>query len=190
MCIHRKRKKKLIDIDLLYKNAKNDKKIEKNDNFSIKNEEKIEYNASIETLEEENLTLDLLPNDEPINPYLTEAKRVQDYHLEDGALSALKVWGLLLVILREDGFMTIHAAGGDIKEIVLKDFVLTVTVREDYMYNILSSEESLLVLNNEIKKINDKLSINILYKDSPKKSVKENEEQLKLLFGRDIDILS
>ena len=180
MCVCRERKKKLIDIELLPNYAKNDKKIEKNDVFLQKNEEKTEYNENMDLQEEENLSIDLLPSDELVNPYVTETKRIISYALKDNELSALKVWGLLLVILREDGYMTIHAAGGDTKEIELQDFVLTVTVREEYMFKILSSDENISVLNEEVKKINDKLSVVVEYKDSVKKSVKDNENKLRI----------
>ncbi len=198
MCLVWQRKKKLIDISLIQKKEKNDEKMHKNDEKTLKNEEKSDFLQknmsnklplfSQETEEKEVLSIDDLPSDDLVDPYDRDIRRVRDYHIEDKDLNPLKVWGAVLVALREDNYMTVHTAGGDIREISLRDFLLTVVVREEYLYNILSSEENIEILNKEIKKVNDKLSIKVIFKNTPPDLSQINAEKLRSIFGDEIDI--
>ena len=169
------------------KTSNNEQNLQKNDVFLEKNE-KITNETIIQDDEETPLSIDDLPEEALNIMEEKKSKKFEDFALSDNNLFASKVWGILLILLREEGYMTIHAAGGEIRDIALNDFVLTVRVSNPSLYSILAQEKNLEVINALIKRINARLSFKVMLKDAFDKKANENLTALKNLFGDFLEV--
>ena len=116
-----------------------------------------------------------------------ESEKRQNVVLEQkydvSKLSAKQIWGVLLLKLKQGGFATLHTAGGEIRDLERNGNLLTVRVREDYLYSILTSEKNFANIKNMLKQIDSSLEIEFVQKKLSKDNYQKNFETLKNLFG-------
>jgi len=119
-----------------------------------------------------------------------EKKRVNLNVLKkEGDLSARKLWGILTVKLREKNYVTLHTACGEIRDVWQEGNTIFAGVYEDYLLSILTNEANFAKILFEIKEIDDKLSLEFVYKKTNRAVAKENLDSLKKLFGDSLKIV-
>ena len=130
---------------------------------------------------EQNPNLEDIP--EWDNPY-EEKKEKTHIKIENVEnMSAHKIWGIVLVRLREEGYMMLHTAGGDITDLKMQDGKIVAKVKQHNLYTIMTQEDNFNKISLELKQINDKLEIEFVF-DPPKESPgKKNLPLVKNLFG-------
>ena len=84
--------------------------------------------------------------------------------------------------------MTLHTACGEIRDVELNGNVLTVLVKEEYLYNILKREETFSQLTKIIKTIENNLELNFVLAKKQEDRVKINLQKLQNVFGSDLII--
>ena len=153
----------------------------KEENFFSTKEISAVFDDSIEI----NPTIDDLPIAQ--SPFEEERKSVVRFaNLEN--LSAQRIWGIVLVRLREEHFMTLHTAGGEVRDIKLVNDKLVAKVKQESLYNILIEPENFEQISLHLKQINDKLQIEFVL-DLPKLSQGEqNLPLVKDLFGEFLQV--
>lgn len=137
--------------------------------------------AFSETEEEINPTIDDIPIYD--NPFEEEKKNnVVKFDKLDN-MSAHRIWGVVLVKLREARFMSLHTAGGEVRDISLEGNKLIAKVKQENLYNILTEQENFDRICLQLKELNDNLSIEFVF-DPPKvKLGQTNLPKVKKLFG-------
>ena len=101
-------------------------------------------------------------------------------------LSARFVWGSLVANLRSLNLMTLHTACGEIRDVELNGNVLTVLIKEEYLYNILKREETYAQILKIIKSIEGNLELNFVLAKKQEDKVKINLQKLQNIFGSDL----
>lgn len=84
--------------------------------------------------------------------------------------------------------MTLHTACGEIRDVELNGNVLTVLVKEEYLYNILKRDETFSQLTKIIKTIENNLELNFVLAKKQVDRVKINLQKLQNVFGSDLII--
>ena len=82
--------------------------------------------------------------------------------------------------------MTLHTACGEIRDVELNGNVLTVLVKEEYLYNILKRDETFNQLTKIIKTIENNLELNFILAKKQEDKVKINLQKLQNVFGSDL----
>lgn len=97
-----------------------------------------------------------------------------------------KLWGLVVIRLREQNLITLHTACGELRHLKLVGDELNVEVHEEYLYKILTNPENFAKISLELSKINDKIKLNFVLKLKENK-VLDSYNKLKALFGDDLE---
>jgi len=101
--------------------------------------------------------------------------------------SANALWGKVVLALRESKYPALHVACGNLRDITLTGGVLTVNVKEEYIYNLLMGEENLNLLGTLLGKINGNVMLSIKLKTEHNEA-EENIIKLKKKFGENLKI--
>lgn len=160
------RKKKLIDEDLLLKNKSKEKTLDKGKETK---EESQELSTEPEIFEDEKGKD--IPVDE--NIWGNDAKRL---------------WGTLIMKLREKNLMTLHSACGEIKDLNLRDSHLRVSIKDKLIYDILTKEENKEKILSILKEIDSRIQVQFIKKKVPYDVSLKNMETLRKLFGDEVRI--
>lgn len=118
--------------------------------------------------------------DEEIAP---KNKKVDVEQFIESDMSARKLWGVLIIKLREKNFVTLHTACGEIREVRRDGDKITAVVYEDYLFNILTSTDNFDKILFELKQIDDKITLEFVLKHTREGKIKDNLKALKNLFG-------
>ncbi|MBR4002876.1 MAG: hypothetical protein IKI95_02250 [Clostridia bacterium] len=97
--------------------------------------------------------------------------------------SARFIWGTLVANLRRLNLMTLHTACGELRDIDLTANVLTVRVKEEYLYNILIRETTYHQLLGLIKQIDSELDLKFVLLKKQEDKMKINLQKVKDMFG-------
>lgn len=97
-----------------------------------------------------------------------------------------KLWGLVVIRLREQNLITLHTACGELRHLKLVGDDLIVEVHEEYLYKILTNSDNFAKISLELSKINDKIKLNFVLKLKENK-VLDSYNRLKALFGDDLE---
>lgn len=103
-------------------------------------------------------------------------------------VSPRKIWGQLVLSLRQKNLMTLHSACGEIRDITLTGDTLFVNVKDEFTYKILTKPENSSKIDLELKQINDKITLKFNLKVIPKSKIERNILVLRELFGDEIKI--
>ena len=102
-------------------------------------------------------------------------------------MSVRTQWGKLVIYLREHNNIALHIACGDITEVEVVDGVFKIYSTENYIIDLLTSEENQKQLSNAFKWLGyDKYE---LVKKQKQKGAVEDIAQLRKYFGEDIKII-
>ena len=82
--------------------------------------------------------------------------------------------------------MTLHTACREIRDVELNGNVLTVLIKEEYLYNILKREETYAQILKIIKSIEGNLELNFVLAKKQEDKVKINLQKLQNIFGSDL----
>ena len=117
--------------------------------------------------------------------YAVQEKRkvVLEKQYDISKLSAKQIWGVLLLKLKQGGFVALHTAGGEIRDLEFKNNKLVVKVREDYLFSILTNQKNFENIKNILKQIDASLEIEFVQKKLAEDEFEQNYEKLKILFG-------
>lgn len=97
-----------------------------------------------------------------------------------------KLWGFVVIRLREQNLITLHTACGELRRIKLDGDSLIVEVNEEYLFKILTNPDNFSKISLELSKINDKIKLNFVLKVKENK-VQDSYNKLKALFGEDLE---
>lgn len=97
-----------------------------------------------------------------------------------------KLWGFVVIRLREQNLITLHTACGELRRIKLDGDNLIVEVNEEYLFKILTNPDNFSKISLELSKINDKIKLNFVLKVKENK-VQDSYNKLKVLFGEDLE---
>ena len=103
-------------------------------------------------------------------------------------MNARFIWGTLVANLRKLNMMTLHTACGEIRDVELSSNILTVKIKEEYLYAILKREESYKQILTLLKQINKDIELNFVLQKRQEDKIKVNLERLKSVFGADLII--
>lgn len=196
MCLLWGRKKKLID-ESLVENIK--KQIGLSDK-SFKTQE-VNTNELVDIPPNDIDELDF--NDENIDEICYDDYVPQDVVLDEkdfdipddplpkGELSDLskrRVWGELALKLRELGFMTLHSACTEVKDLTLIDGVLTAGVKDEFTLKILTEKDNFDKISLALKQIDDRISLQFVLKSASNNKILQNIKILRDLFGDDLTV--
>lgn len=98
------------------------------------------------------------------------------------------IWGTLVANLRRLNLMTLHTACGEIRDIELNGKTLNVLVKEDYLYTILTKEDSYNQILSLLRQIEADIELKYILKKKPEDKMKVNLEKLKNIFGEELII--
>lgn len=210
MCEFRPFKKKLIDENLTQKTKKSVKNVVVNlqkiiveNKLDEKEEDKVEsVNAKLsdenekvlEELEPLQLTSDdAPPENEMVEDSLEEISaqnkvKLDDINFSQKDLPARRLWGILILKLREKKFVTLHTACGEIRDVFREINLVKVFVYEEYLFNILTKQDNFDKILFEIRQIDDKISLEFILKRVGKNKNKNNLQLLKNIFGDDLRV--
>ena len=93
------------------------------------------------------------------------------------------IWGTLVANLRRLNLMTLHTACGELRDIDLTDNVLTVRIKEEYLYNILLRDVTYHQLLGLIKQIDSELELKFVLVKKQEDKMKINLQKVKDIFG-------
>lgn len=97
-------------------------------------------------------------------------------------LSARQIWGKIIIKLREKHFVALHIACGDIVDVSFNGETFTINVTEDYIFELLKSEDNFAELKLIFKDFNIE-KIDIVKKDKQLPFMEEDIKVLKKVFG-------
>lgn len=103
-------------------------------------------------------------------------------------LSKRRIWGALVLKLRELGFMTLHSACAEVRDLNLVDGVLTAGVKDEFAFKILTDKENFDKISLALKQIDDRITLKFVLKKSSTSSVAQNLEILRRLFGDELTL--
>lgn len=86
--------------------------------------------------------------------------------------------------------MALFTACGEIREIKLENSTLVINIREEFLYNTLTSENNLNKLTSLLKQVNNNLDLkfNLIKKKDDKTQI--NLKRLQEIFGNNLDVIS
>lgn len=96
------------------------------------------------------------------------------------------IWGKFIVKLREDGFIVLHTAIGEIRDIKLVEDKIIAKVKDDYIYKIITNPENSQKILLEFQKISDKLKVEFELEEKKISKIERNKNALKNLFGEEL----
>jgi len=99
------------------------------------------------------------------------------------------VWGKVIYSLRQQNLVALHTACGEIRTVEIEDDVLTVFVKEEYLYNVLKTEDNFLNIEKVLKLIDNNLSLKIEKMIPEKDIILENKKRLIKLFDEKLKIV-
>ena len=178
-------KKKLIDEDLIKNNltfTKEDKDFKSNDSSS-----EVKANFMDEVALQNKITETHTPQDAK---EIKEELKVKfgDIKTTNEELSPRRIWGKLVVRLKEKGLMTLHSACGEQRDVKLVNGKLIVNIRDEFTYNLIKKPENFQKIDLELKQINDKINVEFNLEKRSRSRLERNLLTLKELFGDEIDI--
>lgn len=103
-----------------------------------------------------------------------------------GSFNIRRLWGELIIVLREKSYMSLHTACGEIRDVSLKDNVITAKTDDETLFSILSRADNLQKIRDELSALSQKLTINFELNKSNRYIIEENKKGLVNLFGEDI----
>lgn len=177
-------KKKLIDEDLI----KNNLTFTKEDKDFKSNESNVANSNFIDEVALQNKKIEAhTPQD------AKEIKEEIKVKFGDGLvaneeLSPRRIWGKLVVRLKEKGLMTLHSACGEQRDVKLVNGKLIVNIRDEFTYNLIKKPENFQKIDLELKQINDKINVEFNLEKRSRSRLERNLLTLKELFGDEIDI--
>ncbi len=101
-------------------------------------------------------------------------------------LSKRRIWGALVLKLREEGCMTLHSACAEVRDLNLVDGVLTAGVKDEFALKILTDKENFDKIVLALKQIDDRITLNFVLKKASTSSVAQNLEILRKIFGDEL----
>lgn len=99
------------------------------------------------------------------------------------------IWGKVIFSLRQQNLVALHTACGEIRTVEIEDDVLTVFVKEEYLYNVLTTEDNFLNIEKVLKLIDSNLSLKIEKMIPEKDVILENKKRLTKLFEEKLKIV-
>lgn len=85
--------------------------------------------------------------------------------------------------------VALHTACGEIRNVEINENVLTVFVKEEYLYNVLKSEDNFLNIEKVLRLIDNNLKLNVERQIPEKNIVLENKKRLQKLFDEKLKIV-
>ena len=85
--------------------------------------------------------------------------------------------------------VALHTACGEIRNVEINENVLTVFVKEEYLYNVLKSEDNFLNIEKVLRLIDNNLKLNVEKQIPEKNIVLENKKRLQKLFDEKLKIV-
>ena len=85
--------------------------------------------------------------------------------------------------------VALHTACGEIRNVEIDENVLTVFVKEEYLYNVLTTEDNFLNIEKVLKLIDSNLSLKIEKMIPEKDVILENKKRLTKLFEEKLKIV-
>ena len=177
-------KKKLIDEDLIKNNltfAKEDKDFKSNDS-NVANSNFMDEVALQNKKIEAHTPQDAKEIKEELKVKFGDIKTTNE------ELSPRRIWGKLVVRLKEKGLMTLHSACGEQRDIKLVNGKLIINIRDEFTYNLIKKPENFQKIDLELKQINDKINVEFNLEKRSRSRLERNLLTLKELFGDEIDI--
>ena len=177
-------KKKLIDEDLI----KNNLTFTKEDKDFKSNESNVANSNFIDEVALQNKKIEAhTPQDAK---EIKEEIKVKfgDVLVANEELSPRRIWGKLVVRLKEKGLMTLHSACGEQRDVKLVNGKLIVNLRDEFTYNLIKKPENFQKIDLELKQINDKINVEFNLEKRSRSRLERNLLTLKELFGDEIDI--
>ena len=177
-------KKKLIDEDLI----KNNLTFTKEDKDFKSNESNVANSNFIDEAALQNKKIEAhTPQDAK---EIKEEIKVKfgDILVTNEELSPRRIWGKLVVRLKEKGLMTLHSACGEQRDVKLVNGKLIVNIRDEFTYNLIKKPENFQKIDLELKQINDKINVEFNLEKRSRSRHERNLLTLKELFGDEIDI--
>ena len=177
-------KKKLIDEDLI----KNNLTFTKEDKDFKSNESNVANSNFMDEVALQNKKIEAhTPQDAK---EIKEEIKVKfgDVLATNEELSPRRIWGKLVVRLKEKGLMTLHSACGEQRDVKLVNGKLIVNIRDEFTYNLIKKPENFQKIDLELKQINDKINVEFNLEKRSRSRLERNLLTLKELFGDEIDI--
>ena len=87
------------------------------------------------------------------------------------------------------GLVALHTACGEIRNVEINENVLTVFVKEEYLYNVLKNEDNFKNIEKVLKLVDVNLVLNIEKQIPEKNIVLENKKRLLKLFEEKLKIV-
>lgn len=177
-------KKKLIDEDLI----KNNLTFTKEDKDFKSNESNVDNSNFMDEVALQNKKIEAhTPQDAK---EIKEEIKVKfgDILVTNEELSPRRIWGKLVVRLKEKGLMTLHSACGEQRDVKLVNDKLIVNIRDEFTYNLIKKPENFQKIDLELKQINDKINVEFNLEKRSRSRRERNLLTLKELFGDEIDI--
>lgn len=177
-------KKKLIDEDLI----KNNLTFTKEDKDFKSNESNVANSNFMDEVALQNKRIEAhIPRDAK---EIKEELKVKfgDVRTTNEELSPRRIWGKLVVRLKEKGLMTLHSACGEQRDVKLVNGKLIVNIRDEFTYNLIKKPENFQKIDLELKQINDKINVEFNLEKRSRSRLERNLLTLKELFGDEIDI--
>lgn len=103
--------------------------------------------------------------------------------------SPRKLWGNILLKLRQNNMMTLHSACAEVRDLKFEDKILLGAVRDSFTYKILTKQENFDKILLELKQINDKIELRFVLKKINQNKIDKNIAILRKLFKDEIDII-
>lgn len=85
--------------------------------------------------------------------------------------------------------VALHTACGEIRNVEIDENVLTVFVKEEYLYNVLKNEDNFKNIEKVLKLVDANLVLNIEKQIPEKNIVLENKKRLLKLFEEKLKIV-
>ena len=177
-------KKKLIDEDLI----KNNLTFTKEDKDFKSNESNVANSNFMDEVALQNKKIEAhTPKDAK---EIKEELKVKfgDVRTTNEELSPRRIWGKLVVRLKEKGLMTLLSACGEQRDVKLVNGKLIVNIRDEFTYNLIKKPENFQKIDLELKQINDKINVEFNLEKRSRSRLERNLLTLKELFGDEIDI--
>ena len=120
-------------------------------------------------------------------PKQNKTEGEEDYKVKVANINQPKnarfIWGTLVSNLRRLNLMTLHTACGELRDIDLTGNVLTVRIKEEYLYNILIRDVTYHQLLGLIKQIDSELELKFVLVKKQEDKMKINLQKVKDVFG-------
>ena len=99
------------------------------------------------------------------------------------------IWGKVIYSLRQMNLVALHTACGEIRNVEIDENVLTVFVKEEYLYNVLKAEDNFKNIEKVLRLIDNSLRLNVEKQIPEKNVVLENKKRLLKLFDEKLKIV-